>query len=86
MAVQNGYDVVHFDEATLETLDGLGRKRNFRHKHDRATAAFERNANGLQINFGFPAAGDAVQQNRFGGLGRSERLSNFVQRSNLFRI
>ena len=49
-------------EARLESFDGLRRERNFRHQHDGALALLERVREGLEINLGLAAAGDAVEQ------------------------
>ena len=49
-------------EPRLESFDGLRRQRNFRHEHDGAFALFQRVREGLQINFRFAGAGDAVKK------------------------
>ena len=49
-------------EPRLEPLDGLRRERDFRHEHNRALAVFQGVGDGLQINLGLAAAGDAVQE------------------------
>ena len=52
-------------EPAFETLDRLRGERNFRHQDDGGAISLQGFANCLQINLCFPAAGDAVQQNRF---------------------
>src|SRR4029077_12743632 len=86
MAVQYCDRILLFGETTLETFDRLRRKRNFRHEDDRAAPAFERSPDRLQINFGFSATGNPVQQNWSRTLRRVECLSNFFQRKDLLRI
>ncbi len=56
-------------ETGLETLDGLWRQRYFRHEDDGAPAHFQGAGDGLQIDFGLAAAGDAVEEE--GGAFRS---------------
>ena len=56
-------------EPRLEALDGLRRERDFRHEHDRALALFQRVGDGLQINLGLAAAGDAVEEEGRGARG-----------------
>ena len=86
MTVQNGNDFVQLGKTAFEALDCLGGERNFRDENDRTFAALERSPDRLQIDFGFAAAGDAVQQNRFGRFGRSQCVGDFAHRESLFRI
>ena len=64
MRMQNRDERLQFagTEPRLEPLDGLRRERNFRHEHDGALALFQRVREGLEINFGFAGAGDAVEK------------------------
>ena len=64
MAVQDGDERLEFAgaEPGLEPLDGLRRKRNLRHEHDGALALFECVGDGLKINLGLAAAGDAMEK------------------------
>src|SRR6266571_1839816 len=86
MAVQYCDRILRFGKATLETFDRLRRKRNFRDENDRASSAFERSPDPLQINFSLAAAGHSVQQNWSRTLRRVECLGNFFQCKDLLRI
>ena len=67
-------------EPRLEALDGLRREGDFRHEHDGAFALLQRVGDGLEIDLGLAAAGDAVEEEgrgargegRGGGEGSSE--------------
>src|SRR5438270_10011955 len=86
MTMQDGNNFVRLGKATLKAFDRLGRERNLRDEDVCGLAALEGSPNRLQVDFGFAAAGDTVQQNWFGCFGRSERVSDFVQRENLFPV
>ena len=64
MAVQHRHEGLQGPgaETRFETLDGLGRERNFRHEHNRALPPLQRVRDGLQVNLRLPAARDAVQK------------------------
>ena len=64
VAVQDGDEGFEFAgaEAGFETLDGLGREGDFGNKDDRAFAGFQRVRDGLEVDFGFAAAGHAVEE------------------------
>ena len=82
MAVQHGDERLQRAgaEARLEPLDGLRRERDFRHEHDGALALFERVGDGLQINLGLAAAGDAVQEKGADGVLPGSRVSRVKRR------
>ncbi len=61
-------------EARLEAFDRLRRERNLGHEHDRAFALLEGVCDGLEIDFGFAAAGDAVDEKGAGGRGSGGAL------------
>ena len=103
MRMQNRHERLQFagTEPRLEPLDRLRRQRNFRHEHNRAFALLQRVREGLQINFRFAGAGDAVQQKgcEVGGLAAGwmaltrpsscaalHRRFDFFQRGSLRRI
>jgi len=54
-------------EAGFEAFDGLGGEGDFGDENDGALAAGEGVGDGLEVNFGFAAAGDAVEEEGFGG-------------------
>ena len=62
-------------EPRLEALDGLRRERDFRHEDNRALALLQGVGDGLQIDLGLAAAGDAVEEEGRGarGEGRGAR-------------
>ena len=64
MAVQNRDQCLQRagTKTGFESLDGLWRERNFRDEHNGAFALCERVSDGLQIDLGLAAAGDAVQK------------------------
>src|SRR5262245_51794970 len=64
MAVQNSDQRLQRagTESGFETLDRLRRERNLRHEDDGAFPLRKCVGNGLQIDFGFAAARDAVQK------------------------
>src|SRR5260370_30666534 len=68
MAVPNGDQCLQGAraEARFKTLNGLGCQGYFGHEPDRAFALLERMGNGLEINFSFAAAGNAVQEKSSG--------------------
>ena len=51
-------------QATAEALDRLRRQADLGHQHDRFLALADHFLDGAQVNFGFAAAGDAVQKKR----------------------
>ena len=69
MAVQHGDRVLHVGKTAFEPLDRLRGQRNLWNQNDSGASAVERGADRLQINFRFPRAGDAVEQNRARVLG-----------------
>ena len=76
MAVQHGDADFLPDEARAEMLDRLRRERDFRHEDERAFSRARAPGDGLQIDLGLAAAGDAVEQHH-ARLGRGD----FLQRS-----
>ena len=73
-------------ETALETLDRLRGERDFRDEDDGGLAARERGADRLQINFRFPAAGDAVKQNRRMRFRVGERVFDQLERRDLLFV
>ena len=67
-------------KARAEAADGLGRQRDFGHKHARRATGREHALDGGEINLGFAGAGDAVDQHHVamsvqtGALNLRERL------------
>ena len=49
-------------EARAEAADGLRRKRDLRHEHDRAQPALERGRRGLEVDLRLAASGRSVEQ------------------------
>ena len=49
-------------EPVLEPMQCLGRQANFRHQHQGLAPQAQAALDGLQIDFGFTAAGDPLQQ------------------------
>src|SRR4030095_2655967 len=49
-------------EARLESLYRLRGERDFRDEHNGTFTLFERVGDGLEVDFGFAAAGDAVKE------------------------
>ena len=49
-------------EPRLESLDRLRCERDFRHKHNRTLASFERVGEGLEVDFRLARAGDSMKQ------------------------
>ena len=70
MTVQNRDHVLRFRKAAFESLDRLRSERNFGNEHDCGPITRQCLSNCMQIDFRFPTAGDAVQQNRFGSFRR----------------
>ncbi len=56
-------------KTALKNFDSLRRERDFRHQNQSAPPHLQTFFNGRQINLGFAAGGDAVQQEGFGCLG-----------------
>ena len=69
MAVKDGDAIAAIGEAGLEAFDGLRSQRDFRHQDESGAATLQHTSDGLEIDFGLAAAGDAVQQDGFGLLG-----------------
>ena len=61
MAVQHRHAI----ESRAKAFLGLRRKADFRHQHDRLPAIAHHFLNRLNVNLGFAAAGDAVNENGF---------------------
>ena len=67
-------------KARAEAADGLGRQRDFGHKHARRATGREHALDGGEVNLGFAGAGDAVDQHHVamsvqtGALNLRERL------------
>src|SRR5262249_55733021 len=66
VAVEDGDVLV--SEAGAETFDGLWREGNFPDGGDGVFAVAEGVFDGLEVDFGFAAAGDAVDEDGFGGV------------------
>src|SRR6266705_3226547 len=72
MTVQHGDERLQTSrtEARLKSFDGLWGERNLRHQNDRSFALLQSVRNGLEIDFGLAAAGDAVEEE---GAGKGRR-------------
>src|SRR6185312_12346832 len=70
MRVQHCHEGLQFTgaETRFKTLDRLRRERNFRHKDYGALSVFQRMGDGLEVDFGFSGAGDAVEEERAAGI------------------
>ncbi len=86
MAVQDGDAGLRGGETALESLHGLRRERNLRNKHDGGFAETEHFLDGLQINLGLAAAGDAVEQDRLVRFRLPDGGAHFVKHLDLLRI
>ena len=86
VAVQDRDHVGLGGEPALETLDRLRGERNFRDEDDGGLAAREGGADGLQINFRFPAAGHAVKQNGRMRFRSFERVFDQLERGDLLFV
>ena len=75
MAVQHG----HRAEPLAKPLDRLRRQADFRHQHDRLPPEMDHLLNRLDVDLGFAAAGDAVDENRLMAA-RVHRVENRPQR------
>ena len=62
LVAQTGMQHIDGPVTALEAGDGLRRQDDFRHQHQRLLAVGEHLADHLQIDLGFAAAGDALQQ------------------------
>ena len=67
VGMEHGDFVLGGGEAGFEALDGLRGEGNLRHEHDGGLPALEDELDGLEVNLGLAAAGDAVKEE---GLGR----------------
>ena len=86
VAVQHCDHFLRLGKAALESLHGLGRKRDFRDEDNGRFSADEGRTDRLQINFRLPAPSHAVEQNGFCLLRCDQRFLNRAQGSRLPRI
>src|SRR5438552_19057062 len=72
MTVQHGDECLQTSrtKARLKSFDSLWREGNLRYQNNRALALLQRMRNGLEIDFGLAAAGDAVEEEGAGRCGR----------------
>lgn len=61
--VKNGDEFGSFAEAGLEALNGLGSEGDFGKENDDGFASGEGGLGGLEVDFGFARASDAVEEN-----------------------
>ena len=85
MTVQHGHADLLPDEPRAEMLDGLRRERDFRHQDERGFSVSQHPVDGLEVDLGLAAAGDAVQQHD-ARLGRGDFLGDHFQRRLLFGV
>lgn len=74
VGVKYGDLIVELGKACFETADGLWGECDFRNKDEDGFAEIERGLSGLEVDFGFAAAGDAeekIGRGRGWGSGRS---------------
>ena len=87
--VQDGDEFGGLAEAGLEALHGLGGEGDFGEKDDDGFSGFEGGLGGLEVDFGFAGAGDAVEEDGLafgvGGLG-VEVGGDFFEGDGLFGV
>ena len=71
-------------EARLEALDGLRREADFRDEDERGLVLLQHPGDGLEIDFGLAAAGDAVEQHGLAVRRRRQRGQDMGERNLLF--